>query len=166
MSVASPQDYVVFLALKQNTNIYNLKAAAALNVDVTDDSYMSAPADCMYANSTQKAGARRLLNMDMGSDTVGCVFDWNMTKNRGFLHVPPHDACRQKACILWGILWILSRTLSDCTGWSLRMARMDSHRRPTAVLVRLAWPMRTRPTMMQASLASREFSAPASVLLC
>lgn len=64
---------MVFLALKQNTNIYNLKAAAALNVSVTDDSYMSAPADCTYANDTQKAGSRRLLDMDMGSDTVGCV---------------------------------------------------------------------------------------------
>lgn len=67
------QDYVVFFALKQNTNIYNLKAAAALNVSVTDDSYMSAPADCTYANSTQKAGSRRLLDMDMGSDTVKCA---------------------------------------------------------------------------------------------
>lgn len=58
---------MVFLALKMNTNIYNLRAAAALNISVTDDAYISAPGDCKYANSSGKAGSRRLLGMDMGS---------------------------------------------------------------------------------------------------
>jgi hypothetical protein len=62
------QDYLVFLALTMNTNIYNLKAAAAANVSVTDDSYANAPADCTYANST--SGTRRLLDMDMGSSNA------------------------------------------------------------------------------------------------
>jgi hypothetical protein len=61
------QDYLVFLALTQNTNIYNLQAAAALNASVTDDTYISAPADCKYANATQTAGVRRLLDMDTGA---------------------------------------------------------------------------------------------------
>lgn len=38
--------------------------------------YMSAPANCVYANSTQKDGSRRLLDMDMGTDNVGCGFLW------------------------------------------------------------------------------------------
>ena len=64
------QDYYVYLALKQNTNIYNLQAAAKLGLDVTDDSYTSAPGDCRYANSSATAnGGRRLLDMDMGTSS-------------------------------------------------------------------------------------------------
>lgn len=69
------QDYSVFLALQQNTNIYNLQAAAKLGLDVTDDSYSSAPGDCQYANNTSsaKGGGRKLLDMamDMGSSPTG-----------------------------------------------------------------------------------------------
>ncbi|BDA42283.1 hypothetical protein COCOBI_03-1700 [Coccomyxa sp. Obi] len=83
-------DYVVFLALKQNTNIYNLKAAAVFNVSVTDDSYMSAPADCVYANSTQKAGSRRLLDMDMGSGTGGMLL---ANGTNGLPQTPNCGAC-------------------------------------------------------------------------
>ena len=62
------QDYTVYLAITQNTNIYNLQSAANLGLDVTDDSYTSAPGDCQYANSTTTStGGRRLLDMDMGS---------------------------------------------------------------------------------------------------
>jgi len=62
----------VFLALTQNTNIYNLQAAAKLGLDVTDDSYTSAPGDCQYANSSSSAkGGRKLLDMDMGSSPAG-----------------------------------------------------------------------------------------------
>ena len=58
----------MYLALTQNTNIYNLQSAAKLGLDVTDDSYTSAPGDCQYANSTTtSSGGRRLLDMDMGS---------------------------------------------------------------------------------------------------
>ena len=67
------QNYYVYLALKQNTNIYNLQAAAKLGLDVTDDSYTSAPGDCQYANSTVTAnGGRRLLHggdMDMDASS-------------------------------------------------------------------------------------------------
>ena len=60
------QNYYVYLALTQNTNIQNLQAAAKLGLDVTDDSYTSAPGDCQYANSTSSGkGGRRLLDMDM-----------------------------------------------------------------------------------------------------
>ena len=60
------QNYYVYLALKQNTNTYNLQAAAKLGLDVTDDSYTSAPGDCQYANSTATAnGGRKLLHGDM-----------------------------------------------------------------------------------------------------
>ncbi|CAL5229447.1 g12772 [Coccomyxa viridis] len=66
-------NYYVYLALKQNTNIYNLQAAAKLGLDVTDDSYTSAPGDCQYANSTATAkGGRRLLHggdMDMDASS-------------------------------------------------------------------------------------------------
>ncbi|CAK0787274.1 hypothetical protein CVIRNUC_010492 [Coccomyxa viridis] len=68
-STAEPvTDYTVYLALTQNTNIFNLQAAANLGLDVTDDSYTSAPGDCQYANSTAtSSGGRKLLDMDMGS---------------------------------------------------------------------------------------------------
>ena len=59
------QDYYVYLALTQNTNIYNLQAAAKQGLDVSDDSYTSAPGDCQYANSSATAnGGRRLLHGD------------------------------------------------------------------------------------------------------
>ena len=62
------QDYTVYLALTQNTNIFNLQSATNLGLDVTDDSYTSAPGDCQYANSTAtSSGGRKLLDMDMGS---------------------------------------------------------------------------------------------------
>ncbi len=62
----------MFLALTQNTNIYNLQAAAKLGLGVTDDSYTSAPGDCQYANSSSSAnGGRALLDMDMGSSPAG-----------------------------------------------------------------------------------------------
>ena len=62
------QDYTVYLALTQNTNIFNLQSAANLGLDVTDDSYTSAPGDCQYVNSTAtSSGGRKLLDMDMGS---------------------------------------------------------------------------------------------------
>ncbi len=64
------QNYYVYLALTQNTNIQNLQSAAKLGLDVTDDSYTSAPGDCQYANSSATAnGGRRLLDMDMGSSS-------------------------------------------------------------------------------------------------
>ena len=72
---AAAQDYLVFLALTQNTNIHNLAAAQKLGLDVTDDSYQSAPGDCQYNNASAPAPApsvgRRLLqmNMNMGAAT-------------------------------------------------------------------------------------------------
>ena len=66
---AAVQDYLVFLALTQDTNIYNLAAAQKLGLDVTDDSYQNAPGDCQYNNASSPAaapsGGRRLLQMNM-----------------------------------------------------------------------------------------------------
>lgn len=61
------QDYLVFLVLTQDTNIYNLAAAQKLGLDVTDDSYQNAPGDCQYNNASAPApsGGRRLLQMNM-----------------------------------------------------------------------------------------------------
>ena len=63
------QDYLIFLALTQDTNIYNLAAAQKLGLDVTDGSYQNAPGDCQYNNASASApapsGGRRLLQMNM-----------------------------------------------------------------------------------------------------
>ncbi|KAK9902882.1 hypothetical protein WJX75_009728 [Coccomyxa subellipsoidea] len=65
-------DYSVYFALTDNTNTYNIKAAAAVNASVTDEKYASQPSDCTYANQTSTASSnRRLLDMNMGSPSDG-----------------------------------------------------------------------------------------------
>jgi hypothetical protein len=42
--------YTAFWPMSDDTNIYDRQAAAAIGADVTDSSYLEAPADCLYAN--------------------------------------------------------------------------------------------------------------------
>ena len=41
--------------MADNTNVFNIAAAAALGADVTDSSYLEAPADCQYNTSGNRS---------------------------------------------------------------------------------------------------------------
>ena len=63
------QDYIVFLGLTTNTNIANLKAAAAVSINgepgsAQDPHYFAAPVDCAYSDAAAAQEAYATGNAD------------------------------------------------------------------------------------------------------
>lgn len=66
-------NYTIFWPLADDTNLANLASAARLGADVTSSRYAAAPADCVYANSSNSAGGLQLAtNANNAVSTPSC----------------------------------------------------------------------------------------------